>query len=272
MNDLTFRTGQKDRPWRSQREFQVSEDLSTADARKLTDRIKERLTGDIFPMVKIAWQRRADRALGYDSWEDYCGHEFGVLFQTGDESERRERALSLYQDESMPVRAIAPVLGIKKSTVHNDIVAERERLTTLGSGAVRSPDTSSTGGSAPSRNVIGLDGKVYPQPRPKLTPLPVPITMRPDAGEVCLPVVIDVKKTPSPLGFARAIEKTLAYERTKIVTGDYGSPDVFTPEHRQAIAHVEQAVENLVRVFLDEEEKWANKINAAHATQEASGS
>lgn len=125
-------------------------DLTQAEARELTDRIKSGLV-DLLPLIREAFERRADVALGYVSWSEYCDTELrGLRIPVQD----RAGAVAQLRGAGMSTRAIGSALGISRET------ARRE-----------SGDTNVSPGA-----VVGLDGKSYPDTRP--VPLEVSAAMR----------------------------------------------------------------------------------------------
>ncbi|WP_422751375.1 hypothetical protein [Micromonospora sp. WMMD1219] len=117
--------------------------LTEAEARALTAEIRARVT-DLLPLIKTAFQRRADLALGYASWAAYCDAELRGLRMP---LEERQTATAALHAEGMSTRAIAGALGTSDATVRRDL-----------------RDTGATD-DAPER-VVGLDGKRYASTRP----------------------------------------------------------------------------------------------------------
>lgn len=114
-------------------------ELSFDEARGLTDRIRAGLV-ELLPLIREAFQRRADRALGYESWADYCDTELrGVRIPVQDRAE----AVAQLRGAGMSTRAIGAALGISNATAHRDL------------------------GTVTSETVIGLDdGREQPASRP----------------------------------------------------------------------------------------------------------
>ncbi|MBC9007008.1 helix-turn-helix domain-containing protein, partial [Micromonospora aurantiaca] len=117
--------------------------LTEAEARELTAEIRARVT-DLLPLIKTAFQRRADLALGYPSWAAYCDAELRGLRMP---LEERQAATAALHAEGMSTRAIAGALGTSDATVRRDL-----------------RDAGATD-DAPER-VVGLDGKRYASTRP----------------------------------------------------------------------------------------------------------
>lgn len=131
-------------------------DLSSAEARALTDRIRESVS-ELLPLIREAFQRRADRALGYASWADYCDQELrGLRIPVQD----RADAVAQLRGAGMSTRAIGSALGIGNKTAARDLA----------------------GVSSDTGEVTGLDGKSYPDSRP--VPPEVSAAMRDAADEI----------------------------------------------------------------------------------------
>lgn len=127
--------------------------LSAQDARALTDRIRIQVS-DLLPLIKEAYTRRADLALGYESWAAYCDTELRGLRMPLAE---RQTATAELRAEGLSTRAIAGALGSSDATVRRDLAA---------TGATD---------DAPDR-ATGLDGRSYPARKP---PKPEPETPNP---------------------------------------------------------------------------------------------
>lgn len=120
--------------------------LTEADARALTAQIRESVQ-TLLPMLRTAWRRRADLALGYESWEAYCNGELaGLRLPLGD----RQHAVGELRKDGMSQRAIGSALGISAATVNRT-------LSTVSDETV--PD-----------RVQSLDGKDRPASRPSPEP------------------------------------------------------------------------------------------------------
>lgn len=131
--------------------------VMTADeARSLTDRIKAHVA-ELLPLIKEAFERRADVALGYSNWVDYCDAELtGLRLPI---NQRREAVAELRQT-GMSTRAIGAALGVTEGTVRNDLSTAKDY-------------------AVPDR-IRGLDGgREQPASRPS-TPEPAPVAIEPD--------------------------------------------------------------------------------------------
>lgn len=134
----------------------LTEALTSEQARELTEQIAVGLAGT-WQLVKAAYNGRAWLALGYATWDDYCGQEFGGSRITLPREERAETVQSL-RDAGLSIRAIASATGTSKDTVHR---ALREGVSNETPGGPSEPDV------APP--ITGTDGKTYrsanPQPK-----------------------------------------------------------------------------------------------------------
>ena len=168
--------------------------LTRQDAERLTEGIRIALDrtarglADLKVRVAEAYQRRADLALGYDSWADYARAEFGEQTQSLAAPIRRE-LVGYLSAEGMSSRAIAPAVGKDFSTVSRDI----QRIEVL-QDATPAPEPAPEPADATiatnegvviaetrhveiapepaPRKVTGLDGKTYTPPKQKENPKP----------------------------------------------------------------------------------------------------
>lgn len=119
-------------------------ELAADEARALTDEIRQRLDG-LLPLIKRAFEGRADRALGYDSWQAYCSAELNdVRVPVGE----RPAMVAELRSAGMSQRAIGSAIGVDAATVNRDL----RRV------ADATPD------APPTTPVVGLDGKRYASP------------------------------------------------------------------------------------------------------------
>lgn len=116
-------------------------DLTSTEARNLTDRIKTAL-GVTWELVRQAYQQRAWIALGYASWDDYCGAEFGASRLRLPREERQEVVASL-RESGLSIRAIASATGTGYGTVSRSLADDPN--------------------GSPERQPA-LDGRTYPTP------------------------------------------------------------------------------------------------------------
>jgi transcriptional regulator with XRE-family HTH domain len=94
--------------------------LSEAEARTLTDRIRQRL-GDLREDVAAAYHGRAHEALGYPDWQTYVVTEFPMLPRLG-QIERGEWMQEL-RKAGMTQREIGATVGIDHRTVGRSLGA-----------------------------------------------------------------------------------------------------------------------------------------------------
>ncbi|HZM83744.1 MAG TPA: hypothetical protein VFC19_49125 [Candidatus Limnocylindrales bacterium] len=133
--------------------------LTAEQARTLTDGIRARVA-DLLPFIKQAYEGRADQALGYATWHEYCMAELsGIRIPLTD----RPAAVAELRQNGMSTRAIGSALGIGQTQVVRDL----SRLNT--NGSVDQPE-----------RVVSLDGRgrpaVMPE-RPTSEPVPAPVEM-----------------------------------------------------------------------------------------------
>jgi hypothetical protein len=161
------------------------EELGHDDAQRLTERIRLSLdsvaqTWDrLASQVAEAYQRRADKALGYESWADYAQAEFGEKTASIAAPIRRE-LVSTLSAEGMSTRAIAPAVGVSRQQIVNDRRAS-EVSTNLTPAPAADPEPHPSKSwsdfataveqqvNAQPAKVTGLDGKTYQKPK---TPSP----------------------------------------------------------------------------------------------------
>ena len=133
---------------------EVAAQLTQPEARRLTERIRVALDrvaeswADLGDRITEAHARRADTALGYESWEEYVRAELHPA--EGMAAEVRRQLVGALTAAGMSTRAIAPTVGVSNFTVSKD----RQLLGDLTpGGAIGVPPT--------PRKVVGLDGKTY---------------------------------------------------------------------------------------------------------------
>lgn len=170
--------------------------LTPDEAQRLTERIRVALDrvstawADLGERITEAYQRRADLALGYGSWQEYAEAELKPT--EGLAAEVRRQLVGMLSQAGMSTRAIAPTVGASHTQVRRDQQVERDvprdepadiEHIDYGTGEVL--DEESAGGtwedywpSAPQPEaskpepdtVTGLDGKKYPKPAPEPKP------------------------------------------------------------------------------------------------------
>lgn len=168
--------------------------MDRAEAERVTERIRLKLDSaanvldSLGALVADAYQRRADLALGYDSWSAYADAEFAEQTRNLAAPIRRELVGRL-TEAGMSTRAIAPAVGVASdSTVRADLAKVRDhrapdplaeekakgrvvKLTGPGSLLHSEPvehiDMATGEVLTEPRKVTGLDGKTYPRPEVK---------------------------------------------------------------------------------------------------------
>jgi len=123
----------------------VQRDLSAAEARAVTERIKSSMVGLMWDIV-TAYRGRAWKALDYPTWDDYIRGEFNHAPLALPREERRV-VVALLHGQGISNRAIAPTVGVDRQTVANDLA-----------GGENSP---------PDGLVTGQDGKRHPAGKPR---------------------------------------------------------------------------------------------------------
>ena len=99
--------------------------MERAEAQRVTERIRLKLDSaanvldSLGALVADAYQRRADLAMGYDSWSAYADAEFAAQTANLAAPIRRELVGRL-TEAGMSTRAIAPAVGVSHMQVSND--------------------------------------------------------------------------------------------------------------------------------------------------------
>jgi len=173
--------------------------LDTTEARRLTERIRVALDrvangwADLAARVAEAYERRADLALGYDSWEAYASAELRP--SEGIAAEVRRELVGLLSARGMSTRAIAPTVGVSNKTIsldRRDVLPEvtPERIDPVTGEIVPAPtfgavdvtdwtndeitedleqceaETAHWEETTVPAKITGLDGKTYTRPAP----------------------------------------------------------------------------------------------------------
>ncbi|MDM8086313.1 hypothetical protein QUV83_16180 [Cellulomonas cellasea] len=173
--------------------------LTEADARRLTLRIGLLLDSaagvldNLSAAIREARDRRADLALGYESWAEYATAEFGDRTAGLAPAIRRELVASLSVEvdgsPALSTRQIAPAVGVSQMQAVRDVraaqvkpdvspgptrVVDRDVDTSesIAAPLVTPPPFDPAAGevldeAAPRPAVLGLDGKTYTRPAPK---------------------------------------------------------------------------------------------------------
>lgn len=158
---------------------EVVADLTPEEARDLTEKLRTALSVS-WELVKEAFRRRAWAALGYESWDDYCVHEFDDLRLRLPREERREVVVSL-REAGMSTRAIASATGVSKSTVSDVLNAGVRNRTPAPESSVPRVDPADyrdSTGSAEARAAY-MASQVNKSSAPEGSP---PSSVEPDGG------------------------------------------------------------------------------------------
>jgi hypothetical protein len=100
--------------------------LTTAGARKLTDRIRRNLASADQDLAQ-AWQTRAWELLGFESWAAYCADLDKDLELVKLKPEARQEFARGLRLVGASERDIAAATGVSRGQAHADLVALRER-------------------------------------------------------------------------------------------------------------------------------------------------
>lgn len=170
------------------------EPMTQAEARRITERIRVALDrvasgwADLAERVAEAYERRADLAMGYASWEAYANAELRP--SQGIAAEVRRELVGLLSAKGMSTRAIAPTMGVSPRQAAYDASAGVQQLHTsperidITTGEVITEPRGGMESPSPSIDVeaqdvpaqppaprpatiVGLDGKNYSRPEPK---------------------------------------------------------------------------------------------------------
>lgn len=226
--------------------------LTTDEARALTARIVAGLA-DLLPLIKEAFERRADVALGYTTWPDYCDAELrGLRVPIVD----RPKAVAELRSAGMSTRAIGAALGVGKSTVDRDLSSV--------------PD-----GTVPER-VVGLDGKERPATRP---PSPIAEAVASAIEDTAArvkdmplrPVAITAPVDPHAEGDARrdaeldaVMAETVTRFRANFASAIAKADDVWQFDVDRLVEVYAADYDRAIRPFLQEMTVWCQRVEAAH--------
>lgn len=115
--------------------------ITEAEARRLTERIRTALDrvstawADLAERITEAYDRRADLALGYDSWAEYAEAELRPA--EGIAADVRRQLVGMLSAAGMSTRAIAPTVGVSDRTAAYDAAAGVQSLHTSPAEPVR---------------------------------------------------------------------------------------------------------------------------------------
>ena len=136
--------------------------LTADEARVLTNEIASK-SEVLWGLVVSAYRLRAWAALGYDSWDQYVGTEFGTTKLSLPREERGEIVRSL-RDEGLSIRAISAATGLGTGTVHRDLGETEPHVEVEVEVEVEAEYVEV---DEPAPVVTGTDGKTYASTRPK---------------------------------------------------------------------------------------------------------
>lgn len=241
----------------------VSTQLTRDEARTLTDDIRSRVV-DLLPRIKEAYEGRADRALGYPSWHEYCTAELeGLRVPLAD----RPAMVAELRQTGMSTRAIGAALGVDPKTVRNDL--------------------GSTGEKSPVETVKSLDGRERPAIQP-LRPTsvgqsPTQMPARQEVADAILSVVDE--SIVSPIGEETDTDGD-ARRDAELDEMMAGTVQRFRRNYAQAARQAGQitafAPERVAEVFagnftrdvndlLNRLEGWIGEVRTAHRAQQRAG-
>jgi hypothetical protein len=207
-------------------------ELTADEARELTAEIRRDLDG-LLPKIKRAFEGRADKVLGYGSWQAYCSTELSdVRVPTGD----RPAMVAELRHGGMSQRAIGAALGVSKETVRRD-------LSTATNVAVEEPT-----------KVISLDGRERPATQPN--PIPKDETSVPDF-------------TPLDRQLDAEMEGTAQRFRNNFSTIVCRADDLWQFDVDRIAEVYAVDFDQAVRPFLDEMTRWCDRVRSAR--RDASG-
>ena len=142
--------------------------LNSVEARRITDQIRIGLEGS-WQLIVEAFLGRAWLALGYSNWDDYVRREFGNLVLAVPREGRDEIIVSM-REAGMSLRAIAPAVGVSKTTAQRVIAnATPKGEPTVPNGTVEGviiehPAFIASAGGKQYRNVVPVRA-LPPSPR-----------------------------------------------------------------------------------------------------------
>lgn len=145
--------------------------LSAGEAQRLTQRIKlaaSSIRDGLFKLRNMIEEAKASNAwqmLGFASWTAYLADTLGEEPMRVSREERLQ-LVGYLAGEGLSARAIAPIVGVSKSTAANDI----EQVSSSGHVQPELDAIDAATGEVldatpqPLRAVVGLDGKKYTRP------------------------------------------------------------------------------------------------------------
>lgn len=222
-------------------------ELTVDEARALTDEIRQdaaEIKANFVPKVKRAFFGRADRVLGYESWDAYRTDVLGdVRIPVG---ERQELAGEL-ANVGMSARAIGSALGVSHPTVLKDL--------------------RSTGNSLPvdrPAKVVSLDGRKRPSTQPVRHPEPPGTDAEAPTKEPLTAADEMERHAEMDAQLDAEMEGTATRFRRNFSTVLARSDDVwqFDPERVAEVYAAE--FDQAIRPFLQEMNRWCEQVSTAH--------
>lgn len=143
--------------------------MTETEARQVTSRIKLLVNSiadtwdKVVGLIEQAQTGKAWQALGYPSWTAYVAEEFSGAVAGLARAERVPITAKL-AETGMPIRAIASVVGVGKSTITRDLDEQVSRTgTPVQRAGVQHLNTSipETVNTSSPKPITGMDGKEY---------------------------------------------------------------------------------------------------------------
>lgn len=147
---------------------EVVQQMTADEARRATERIRLALDqvstawANLSERIAEAYERRADLALGYDSWQAYAETELKP--PNGLAAEIRRELVARLSAEGMSTRAIAPAVGVTDRRVRKIVEQVGTEFPPAQQAAVENDPETVTKTSV--TKVTGLDRKAYTKREP----------------------------------------------------------------------------------------------------------
>lgn len=225
----------------------INATLSFDEARALTDQIVKKVDGFV-PLVKRAYQERADKVLGYPNWNAYCDAELrGIRIPLSDVP----TAVAQMRETGMSVRAIGSALGMPKSSVADTMtqlsadgqLPEPERVKSL-DGRER-PATMPARQDVAEKIVDAIEKKIEQTALSTSSGQDLPPAPKPTPAQAQREQIFAARRT------ARTLAGSLLEDIGALVAASRaGAPEVITPE---LVAALRSAVDVLEAEMLGRE-------------------
>lgn len=168
----------------------AADPLTKIEAEELTAEIRQRV-GEVWTLITEAYFRRAWTALGYESWDGYCGSEFGSSRIRLPREERTDVVASL-RDSGLSIRAISAATGDSYGTIQAEVIksdhlptapggvtdstpGQTDRVQAALAKATADQDSPAHAQVSPEPTITGVDGKKYKKNGTKKKPDPQPV-------------------------------------------------------------------------------------------------